>query len=38
MLFEPDGRCRAVEQRDLTQHYPQPAGWSTMPTRSGTAR
>jgi glycerol kinase len=26
MLFEPDGRCRAVEQRDLTQHYPQP-GW-----------
>jgi glycerol kinase len=26
MLFEPDGRCRAVEQRDLTQHYPRP-GW-----------
>jgi glycerol kinase len=26
MLFEPDGRCRGVEQRDLTQHYPQP-GW-----------
>ncbi|HZG44996.1 MAG TPA: glycerol kinase GlpK [Allosphingosinicella sp.] len=26
MLFEPDGRAHAVEQRDLTQHYPQP-GW-----------
>jgi glycerol kinase len=26
MLFEPGGRCRGVEQSDLTQHYPQP-GW-----------
>jgi len=26
MLFDPGGACRAVEQRDLTQHYPQP-GW-----------
>ena len=26
MLFEPDGRALAVEQRDLAQHYPQP-GW-----------
>jgi glycerol kinase len=26
MLFEPDGRACAVEQRELTQHYPQP-GW-----------
>jgi glycerol kinase len=26
MLFEAGGRCVGVEQRDLTQHYPQP-GW-----------
>jgi glycerol kinase len=26
MLFEPDGSCRGVEQRELTQHYPRP-GW-----------
>jgi len=26
MLFAPDGRCHAVEQRDLHQHYPRP-GW-----------
>jgi len=26
MLFAPDGRCHATEQRELTQHYPQP-GW-----------
>jgi glycerol kinase len=26
MAFAPDGRCLAVEQRDIRQHYPQP-GW-----------
>ena len=26
MLFAPDGRCLAAEQRDLDQHYPRP-GW-----------
>jgi glycerol kinase len=26
MLFAPDGACLAVEQRELTQHYPRP-GW-----------
>jgi glycerol kinase len=26
MLFEPGGRPCGVEQRELTQHYPQP-GW-----------
>ncbi|MDQ4088492.1 MAG: FGGY family carbohydrate kinase, partial [Pseudomonadota bacterium] len=26
MLFAADGRCLAVEQRDLEQHYPRP-GW-----------
>ncbi len=26
MLFSPDGVCHGTEQRDLTQHYPQP-GW-----------
>lgn len=26
MLFDPDGGCRATEQRELTQHYPRP-GW-----------
>ena len=26
MLFAPDGRCVATEQRELTQHYPRP-GW-----------
>src|SRR4051794_5841681 len=26
MLFRADGTCLAVEQRDLTQSYPQP-GW-----------
>ncbi|MBO9711964.1 glycerol kinase [Sphingomonas sp.] len=24
MLFAPDGRCLATEQRELTQHYPAP--------------
>jgi glycerol kinase len=26
MLFEPGGACRGTEQREFTQHYPQP-GW-----------
>jgi glycerol kinase len=26
MAFAPDGRCLAVEQSDLSQHYPRP-GW-----------
>ena len=36
ILFDSSARAVAVAQREFAQHYPQPAGWSTIPKTSGT--
>lgn len=35
ILFDRQGNIRSVAQKEFTQYFPKPGGWSTMRMRSG---
>ena len=35
VVYDAAGRAVGAASRELMQHYPRPAGWSTTPRKSG---